>query len=341
MPLSGSLLALALCTAAGAPKAVVLLAPEDRVLVLGPVVSAIQSQLSDLSVELRVEPVPKLQGSLAGRMEAAGTVQGALAVIWLDLNPGEPIFVYVADPASHRLFARNVDWDPGGGHFAASGLVVRSAVQALLAGRSIGFEAPASPGARPDGPDPFPPVAAEQGLTAAVRVGYSPATFASDVGALHGAELALQLGYGPHFYAAASYRLFPSFLLRDGEYSIAVFNRHPVSLASGARVALGRFQLGLELAGTLDLVRVEVHVLQEFQVGPAPQTLARWLIGPTAWASFRLAGSLSAVATMGFDLPLGARDYIIAPANNGDPIDILTLGSVQSRASLGLRWDLL
>ncbi len=340
MLLCAPLLSLALSAAAATPRAVVLLAPDNRVLVLGPVISAIQSQLSDLPVHLRVEPVPKLEGSLAARMGAVGAMQEALAVIWLDLNPGEPIFVYVADPSSHRIFARNVDWDPGGGHFAASGLVVRSAVQALLAGQIIGFAAPASQAARPAGPDPFPRLAPERGLSAAVRIGYAPALFASEVETLHGAEVAIQVGYGPHLYAAAGYRIYPSFLKREQQYSLALVNRHPVSLAAGGRLAIGRFELGLELAATLDAVRIEVRILQPFLAGPPPQTDVRWLLGPTAWVSMRIVGSLSAVAGVGFDAPLGARDYDVTGAS-GQVTTLVKLYSVQPRMSVSLRWDAL
>jgi hypothetical protein len=336
-----SLLLVTLSSAAPAPRAVVLLAPENRALVLGPVVSAVQSQLSDLAVELRVEPVQKLEGSLAARMSAAGTVQGALAVIWLDLNPGEPIFVYVADPRSHRIFARNVDWDPAGGHFAASGLVVRSAVQALLAGRSIGFEAPAGDTARAAGPDPFVRGEPERGFSMAVRVGYALGLLAQDARALHGAELALQVGYGPHLFAAAQYRLYPSFLRRLSQYSEALLSRHPISLAAGGRLELGPLEVGLELTATLDAVAIEVHVLGPWQLAaPEPQTDLRWLLGPTAWATMRVVGGLSVVAGIGLDMPLGARDYLVTGADD-KPATLLKLYSAQPRASIGLQWEAL
>jgi hypothetical protein len=335
-----SLLLVTLSSAAPAPRAVVLLAPENRALVLGPVVSAVQSQLSDLAVELRVEPVQKLEGSLAARMSAAGTVQGALAVIWLDLNPGEPIFVYVADPRSHRIFARNVDWDPAGGHFAASGLVVRSAVQALLAGRSIGFETPAGETARAAGPDPIVRGEPQPDVNLAVRISYVPGLLAQDVGLLHGAELGVQVGFGPHLYAAAGYRFFPSFLKQVSDYALALVSRHPISLAAGGRLALGRLELGLELTATLDPVRVEVRPFSLFLVPPSPQTEPRWLVGPTAWASVRMVGNLSAVAGLGIDLPVGTRDYLVK-AVSGESSTLLRLYPVQPRASIGLRWDAL
>ena len=41
-------------------RPVVVLAPEDRTHILGPVIQSLQAQLADLPVELKVEPVAKL-----------------------------------------------------------------------------------------------------------------------------------------------------------------------------------------------------------------------------------------------------------------------------------------
>lgn len=338
MSLCVPLLALALSASAGAPKTVVLLAPENRALVMGPVISAVQSQLSDLAVELRVEPVDRLEGSLAARMSAAGAVQGALAVIWFDLNPGEPIFVYVADPKSHRIFARNVDWDTAGGHYAASGLIVRSAVQALLAGRSIGFEAPAGDKTQPPGPDPFLRVRQGPDVSLAVRVGYAPSLLAPGLAVRHGADLGLQVGLGTHFYAGANYRLYPTAYRRLTADSFALLSRHPISLSAGGRMELGPLEVGLELAATLDPVGIEIGVTSPWLVPAPPQTNFRWLLGPSAWAALRLVGRVSAVAGLGVDFTLGQHKYLVADDQRGV---VLEPYEAQPRAFLGLRWDAL
>lgn len=339
MSLCGPLLAIALSAAAGAPKAVVLLAPEDRALVMGPVISSVQSQLSDLAVELRVEPVDRLEGSLAARMSAADAVQGALAVIWLDLNPGEPIFIYVAEPKGHRIFVRNLDWDSAGAHYAASGLIVRSAVQALLAGGSIGFEPPAGERASPSGPDPFLRVPKDPGVSLAVRLSYTPSLLAPDLPARHGADLGVQVGFGAHLYAGAGYRLYPLVFKRMSEWAVAFMSRHPIWLAAGGRTELGPLEVGLDLCATLDPVGIQISVSGPWRVPAPPQINIRWLAGPSAWAAIRLVGRLSAVAGLGVDFPLGASNYVIE--QSGKRGVVLEPYEVQPRASLGLRWDAL
>jgi hypothetical protein len=67
----------------------------------------VQAQLADLPVELQVVPVQKIERFLGSQMSVARQVAGpdGLAVVWLELSPGDPVFVYVADTRHNRVLA--------------------------------------------------------------------------------------------------------------------------------------------------------------------------------------------------------------------------------------------
>ncbi|MBI5548163.1 MAG: hypothetical protein HY901_30145 [Deltaproteobacteria bacterium] len=337
-------LLLSLSMALGA-RPVVLLSPEDRSLILGPIIQSLQAHLSDLPVELRVEPVPRLEGLLGSQMRVARQVAGAdgLAVVWMELSPGDPVFVYVADPQRNRVLARSVDWDGALGHLESVGLIVRSSIQALLAGQSIGFEAappPKQPGpAPPVEPPVAPPAPPPRGFRLGMSVGYTPAIIGDDAPVLHGLDTALFAGWGEHLYAVGGYRVIPPFLERAGPYALAFVSRHPVSLGVGGRVQWWRFQLGGEASATLDVVEIEMKDVGPWLSLAPPRTQYVWGMAATVFAAFEIVRPLSVFISGGADVPLGERRYTVhGPAGEGV---VLTPWKVQPRAAVGLRIDVL
>ncbi len=321
-------------------RPVVLLAPEDRSLILGPIVQSVQAQLSDLPVELRVQPVAKLEGLLGAQMRLAKQVAGdeGLAVVWLELSPGDPVFVYVADPQRSRVLARSVDWDGALGHLEAVGLIVRSSVQALLAGQSIGFEAPAQRVAT-GGQKPLPPPPPPRQFHLGAAVGYTPGILSDGTAVMHGLDVQVWGGYREHLFASLQYRVYFPFLQRAGTYAIAEVARHPASVAVGGRQTWGRFSLSAELAATFDLVTVEMKdVGPWFKLSP-PSTQLIFSLGPSLTTTLRLADPVSLYLGAGVDVPVGERRYLTeGPAGTGV---VLTPWEVQPRAFAGVRFDVL
>lgn len=332
-------LALTLAATLGAHP-VVLLSPEDRALILGPVIQSVQAQLSDLPVQLQVQPISRL-GSLAAQMRVARQVSGTegLAVVWFELTPGDPVFVYVADPQKNRVLVRSVDWDGALGHLEAAGLIVRSSVQALLAGKDIGFEAPAPPRPEPGPaavPPPPPPV---RRFHTGLEVAYAPSLISGDAPALHGVGVGLDAGWGEHLVVRLGYRLNAPFLLRESTWAVALVWSHPLSLSVGARLRLGRVRLGAELGGTAQIVSLEMKEVGPWVSLATPRDQVLFHLSPRLTASLALAPPLSLFLAVGADVPLGERRFLTD--GPGGPGVALDTWPVQPHAGLGLRFDLL
>jgi len=321
-------------------RPVVLLSPEDRSLILGPVIQSLQAQLSDLPVDLRVEPVPKLEGILGAQMRVARQVAGedGLAVVWLELSPGDPVFVFVADPQRNRVLARSIDWDGALGHLEAVGLIVRSSVQALLAGESIGFEA--APISKTGSPMPAP-VARESPYHLGLSIDYTPSKIASDAPVMHAVGLAIDGGYKEHFFAVLEYRLTAPFLHSGTDRcSIAQVWRHSVSLGAGGRITYGRFRFGGDLSGTLQIVRLEAQQVEDctkFWTLDPPRSNVVFSISPTVSASVTIVRPLSVFIAAGIDIPLGERRFFLSES---DTQTVITPWSVQPRGTVGLRFEI-
>ncbi|MGC4121055.1 MAG: hypothetical protein QM765_42055 [Myxococcales bacterium] len=322
---------------------VVLLSPEDRSLILGPIVQSVQAQLSDLPVELRVEPVKRLEGFLGAQMKVARQVAGpdGLAVVWLELLPGDPVFVYVADPQHNRVLARSIDWDGALGHLEAVGLIIRSSVEALLAGQQIGFEAPEAPktGIKPFPKQPEPEKPGDWSPHLGLAAGYSLSTPGGDAPLLHGVDVAAHFGIGDHLFLTGGYRVIPSFLERAGSYAIAVATRHPFWLGVGGQLRLGPVQLGGNLACNLDVVDIEIKSVGPWLRISPPHEQVIVSLAPTLMAAVSIVGPLSLFLEGGVDVPLNERHYYTqGPAGRGV---VLTPWEAQPRGTIGLRVDAL
>lgn len=338
MPHAALLAALSFAFAA---KPVVLLSPEDRSLILGPVIQSVEAHLSDLPVELRVEPVPRLDPSLAAQMKAARQVAGeeAVAVIWLELSPGDPVFVYVADLKRNRVGARSVDWDGALGHLEAVGLIVRSSVQAILSeDKSFGFEAPSvMEKTRSRGR----PVAEEQRRAhLGFSIAYSLGEVSPDAPLAHAASISIFAGWGDHLYAELGYRFAVPFLQRGSDRcSVAQIWRHALSAGAGARFRKGSFTFGGEIAGVAQIVGLEIKVVEGCDWAQAEdQDHVLLAIAPTLFASLSIAEPLSLFAAVSADIFPRERRYLIdGPGGRGAA---LTPWAVQPRAAIGLRFEL-
>ncbi|HEY3448224.1 MAG TPA: hypothetical protein VGK67_17845 [Myxococcales bacterium] len=322
---------------------VVLLSPDDRSLILGPIVQSVRAQLSDLPVELQVAPVKKLEGFLGAQMKVARQVAGpeGLAVVWLELSPGDPVFVYVADPRRNRVLARSVDWDGALGHLEAVGLIIRSSVQALLEGQQIGFEAPETPrpGTKPFPKQPEPEKEAGRRFHLGLLAGYSLSTPGGDAPLLHGVDAAAFLGIGENLFLTGGYRVIPSFLERAGSYSISVVTRHPFWLGVGGKLTFGRVQLGGDLSCNVDVVDLEIKSMGPWLQTSPPHEQVIVSLAPTLFAAVRLVGPLSVFLAGGVEVPLNERHYFTqGPAGRGV---VLTPWEVQPRGTMGLRVDVL
>jgi hypothetical protein len=265
----------------------------------------------------------------------AGT--DGLAVVWMEISPGDPVFVYVADPKRNRVLARSVDWDGALGHLEAVGLIVRSSVQALLAGQTIGFEAQPVP-IRKDVPRPVQP--AEVGnFHVGLMVGYTPELLGGEAPVTHGLDVAAAVGYGDYAFARLGYRFMAPFLRNWSTNSVALVWRNPFTLGVGAQLPLGRVRLGAEIAGTLDIVSLDTRDVGPWVATAPSQDQLIFSLTPSVFASVRVVDPLSLFLSVSADIPLTDRHYLVHLSMGRDQT-ILTPYEVQPRGVIGLRFDI-
>ncbi len=330
------LLCLSLTAMGTRPITVVM--PEKRIFILGPVLQAVQAQLSDLPVKLKIERVAQWEnGGLAAQMRAVPkfATEDAVAVIWFDLSPGDPIFIYVADPHKGRVLVRSVDWDGALGHLEAVAVVVRSSIQALLYGQNIGFEAYTPPGTlaqqssyQENKPTPF---------QFSLRLGYAPSVIADNLPVLHGLGIAATFEWKNRFYAGLEYRLVDSFIKKKSQYVMVVVHRHPFSVVVGGRRRTGRWELSGELALSAHLVNMDIREVIHWPSLPPPQNQYLYSVGPSVMGRVLLLKSWSAFVGLGTDIAIGEKRYLIDGQSGGVLLDPWRF---QWRGLAGFQWDL-
>jgi hypothetical protein len=138
--------------------------------------------------------------------EAAARL-GALTVFWLDTSLGEQLFLYIAEPGGGRVLVRTVEAADETERLESMALIVRSTVEALLAGGHLGIERSAGAATPPASTPP-----ASRRPWFGVRLGYALDVYGfTDVGpaALHGFDAGLLFHVHRNWTLFLAYR-FPS-----------------------------------------------------------------------------------------------------------------------------------
>ena len=251
-----------LCGAAGSAetspekRAIVLLVPPGQKELAEALVVAAGSGLLDLDVELFMVDIaadigPSPEGAEEARAIAVGS--GAFAVFWIDPDEGGTVLALAADDPPEEVFVRRVGEADPGAQIEAMAVIIRTAIEQLLAAaREPG---PPPPPASPPGPPPAPP-----GLPPASRppgpkpdsregpsredrrIGFAQETeyamhFSSkELGASHGVNLRVGVSLPRGFAVYAGYTAL-SPVGSHGALGDVELTRHPFHL--GAKIRLG------------------------------------------------------------------------------------------------------
>ncbi len=327
---------------------VAFLLPQHQEMSVRPAFDAFLEPLIGQPVDVRVEPLARLDGGLAvqwahAREAAART--GAELVVWLDLaHPAEPLLV-VTDGSGARLIARTLHAagqpaEPAAAAppdtarlrplLAAAGLAVQAQVRALLAARAAG-RPPDDPLARPMQPAARP-------CWLSVELGYALDLLAPQLRAQHG--LGIGLIARPHRFVAIGlgYRFLPTVRIAGTPESLWL-QRHPLQLdAAFVWPFAERFRLRAAAGLSLSLFAPHHDAL------PRGWTAAgvglRAIPGALAELALdvRLIGRLGLVLAAGVDVPL--VDFAFAFTRPGERNVLLDPWPAQFRTRLGVALDL-
>jgi hypothetical protein len=297
--------------------------------------SAVQAHISDLPVQIQVVPLEHRR-SLDLRLAAAGSLaasRGALGTFYLELAEDGAVLVFLTEPNAEATLVRRLPPSRQGVRLGLeqAAIVVRSLVEALLDGGSIGIAAPPGRGtearravepsggadasratepsraaertAPPDSvaPSTEPNPSREEGSpTVAVTAGYTAADFSAASPWHSGFSSGLQWLATPEWYAGARYTFFPRLKVENDDAAVSI-GRHPLEGLIGYH-ASRRFGLNGEFGLLVDrTTRTTVRAPAELEPTSAS---ARWTFalavrGGLSWspwsrvrASFRVGADL-------------------------------------------------
>jgi hypothetical protein len=107
-------------------------------------IRAIQAQLSDLDIDLKVFWTPSYSRDLPVQADAAEQLakqNNATMVFWCDFLVGKRVFLYVSEPGGGRILVRKVSFDDKNqrDRFLVMAVILRSVVEAIAGGGHIGI----------------------------------------------------------------------------------------------------------------------------------------------------------------------------------------------------------
>jgi hypothetical protein len=301
--------------------------------------SSTRAQLSDLEVE-RIEEQgtdTTLEDS-ARRARLEADRHGALAVVWFDTDEGV-VTVFLFEARGRRLRARRV-LVSGTAEAAAEevGVVVRSAISALLEGAEVSMpEIPVPSAPAPPPPEPrAPPPPAREHLR--LSVGYLGTLYSLGAAWQNGAAASISLhpGESPWFVELGYAFLPPLELSAPGVKSELL--RHPSEIGLGLELGIGRFRVATEALFIVDFVSRRTTRADE-PLARAPSETRTLYAG-----SLRLRGSLplgegfALYAAFGAEFLLNRFDHVVLGSDSPEPS--ITQLAARPRGDAGLSYAL-
>ncbi len=302
--------------------------------------SSARAQLSDLDVStIEEESAGAGLEDAARRAREDAARHGALAVVWLESDAGV-VTVFLFESKGQRLRARRV-LVSGTAAAAAEevGVVIRSAVSALLEGAEVSMPeiavppepAPAPP-PRAAVPEPEPPPPEPEHLR--VSVGYLGTLYSLDAAWQHGvaASASLRLFDSPWFVELGYGLLPPLELSAPGVKSELA--RRPVEAGLGLELGIGRFRVATEALFLVDFVSRRTTRADE-PLARAPSESRTLYAG-----SLRLRGSLplgttfAVYAAFGAEFLMNRFDHVVRASDSPEPS--ITQLAARPRVDAGL-----
>lgn len=318
--------------------AVVMLAERGDTVAAGVVIRAVQAQLSDVSVALRVIWIDALAADLPSQIAKAEEIangSAAVAVFWCDLARADRFYLYFAAPKGGRVLVRELAGSGTGGMAEALAIIVRSSVEAVLAGGEIG--AVVAPAPRSAGPvEAGPPPSAGAGRDRerlAVTVGYELDVVSNRSPVVHSGAIGLSVRIAEHLSIRAGYVVSEP---RSAEERGALLElgRHPFWLGGSAFWRAGRLRLAVDVALQLDVVTERVRATE---AGVAVASGGRE-VEPSIVPSFRVAAEIvrrvALFLSAGADVALHRTRYVVSTPTG--PVELLSTWPVRPRFVAGL-----
>lgn len=302
-----------------------------------------RAQLSDVDVET-IEEVAE-GATLEDSAKAARSLSerhGAFAVVWLDSGDGV-VTVFLFESKGRRLRARRV-LVSGSAEAAAEevGVVIRSAVSALLEGAEVSMpEIPVPVAAEvkpvsPPAPAPAPAPASQEEARLRLSAGYLGTLYSLDAAWQHGVAASVTLRpFEIPWFIELGYGFLPPLELSAAGVR-SELERHPCELGVGLELGLGRFRIATEALFIVDFTTRRTTRADE-PLARAPSESRTLYAGSLRLrGALPLAGGLAAYAAFGAEFLLNRFDHVVRSADSPEPS--ITQLAARPRADIGLSY---
>jgi len=229
---------------AWASPTVVMIAPRDKPKVAQTLREAVKAQLSDVSLQLRVQEVESLPSPADCRLASARKLagqRGVAAVFWFDPGTNRVCLLFAPDRGG-RLVNRRVTGSGEEGRYEAVAVLVRTAVRDSHLPR-------AAEGARPGSPRVLWPRRQGRGPGPArleLELAYGLELVDPAAELAHGLRLAAQVNLHRHWAVFLGFRLEARVVVDDSDGAVEL-QRYPVDAGVRGRWWIGALELGARL----------------------------------------------------------------------------------------------
>ena len=301
-----------------------------------------RAQLSDVDVET-IEEVAEgatLEDS-AKEARSLSARHGALAVVWLEAREGV-VTVFLFESKGRRLRARRV-LVSGTAEAAAEevGVVIRSAVSALLEGAEVSMpeipvpvEAEPKPAAPPPTPPAPPPTSEDDHLRLAA--GYLGTLYSLDAAWQHGVATSVTVRpFDIPWFVELGYGFLPPLELSAAGVR-SELERHPCELGVGLELGVDRFRVATEALFIVDFTTRRTTRADE-PLARAPSESRTLYAGSLRLrGALPLSGGLAVYAAFGAEFLLNRFDHVVRTADSTEPS--ITQLAARPRADVGLSY---
>lgn len=337
------------------PGTVILVVPQSRKDEMMSVVRAVQSQLSDLDVILKLHSVERLAQGPALQMEEAGKISmesGAVAVFWIEFSAGGQSLLYIVSEMGRQTALRRISENEEESRAEAIAVIVRASLKELLMTGSLSLpdEKPAEKQSpvqmlktdvtirqrgKLDVKD-----TEERRTWICQELAYALYVHSGDHPAVHGLNVGFGVNILPRISLAAGYTV-QAPVIHDGESATIQLERHPASIGPRIHFYEGIIRLTASISLIIDYSTFEITELSGNLMSVRDNADTIFSIMPALEVSYRIIDRLQAVVTAGAEISINARHYVTPGPGIGEQEILLDSWPVQPWILAGIRVDII
>ena len=343
-------------------RTVILIVPSDQQNVLMSVIRAVQSQLSDLDVVLKLHSLDHLPPEPASQLENAekiSTETGALAVFWFDISIEGQGLLYIASEGGGQIVLRRIVEASEEGRAEALAVIVRGSVKELLMTGKLTPSPPEHVSSQAE-PPPLPTPEMIRNISINIRqaeplvpesetyeyvwlyqeLAYALYVHSAEHPAIHGLNVSIGFNVVDEISLIAGYTVQEP-LIHDGDTASIQLQRHPIHFGIRTHFNIGVITIGGALPLIIDYANFENTSLAANMISVRDDSDVIFGLMPRLEIGYRIIDRLRLVILAGAEISLNARHYVSPAPVEGEEEVLLDSWQVQPWLLAGFWVDII